>query len=115
MWSKSESAKRLSCALRFDVTREKVGTMGLLRNLSWFRKSPVTRRPILSGHDVIAALTRKGFVVARERGNHRFLRHADGRRMVVPVFPDESMSSGLLVKILRECGMTEKEFLSLLR
>ena len=49
------------------------------------------------------------------RGSHHFLRHADGRRTVVPVHTGETIGSGLLSKILRDCGMTRDDLAALLR
>jgi predicted RNA binding protein YcfA (HicA-like mRNA interferase family) len=66
--------------------------------------------PRLRGREVIAALRRAGFVVARSKGSHHFLRHPDGRRTVVPVHAGETLGSGLLVKILKDAEMEAEEF-----
>jgi predicted RNA binding protein YcfA (HicA-like mRNA interferase family) len=50
----------------------------------------------------VAALGRAGFVVARIKGSHHFLRHADGRVTVVPVHSGETIGPGLLSRILRD-------------
>ncbi|MEH1909960.1 MAG: type II toxin-antitoxin system HicA family toxin [Nostoc sp.] len=39
----------------------------------------------MTGREVITALKKAGFEVARIRGSHHFLIHSDGRRTVVPV------------------------------
>jgi len=41
---------------------------------------------------VVAALRKAGFEVARIKGSHHFLRHADGRGSVVPVHSGETIS-----------------------
>ena len=68
------------------------------------------RSPRLRGRELIAALQRAGFVVLRVKGSHHFLRHADGRRTVVPVHAGETIGPGLLNKILRDLEMEAGEF-----
>ena len=63
------------------------------------------RSPRLRGRELIAALQRAGFVVLRVKGSHHFLRHADGRRTVVPVHAGETIGPGLLNKIMRDLEM----------
>jgi predicted RNA binding protein YcfA (HicA-like mRNA interferase family) len=74
----------------------------------------MTKLPSVTGRQVIAALGRGGFEVARVRGSHHFLIHSDGRRTVVPVHSGETIGSGLLAQILRDCMMTREEFRILL-
>lgn len=45
----------------------------------------MSQLPSLTGREVIAALGKIGFEVARVRGSHHILIHDDGRRTVVPV------------------------------
>ena len=47
----------------------------------------MTRLPRVTGREVIAALRKAGFQVARIKGSHHFLRHPDGRGTVEPVTP----------------------------
>ena len=55
----------------------------------------MTKLPSLTGREVIAALRKTGFAVARVRGSHHFLLHDDGRATVVPVHSGETLGSGL--------------------
>ena len=73
----------------------------------------MARLPRLKGKEVIAALQRTGFEVARVKGSHHFLRHPDGRVTVVPVHAAEIIGPGLLAKILRDCDLTRERFLEL--
>nr|VFJ67047.1 MAG: Predicted RNA binding protein YcfA, dsRBD-like fold, HicA-like mRNA interferase family [Candidatus Kentron sp. FM]VFJ68740.1 MAG: Predicted RNA binding protein YcfA, dsRBD-like fold, HicA-like mRNA interferase family [Candidatus Kentron sp. FM]VFK17127.1 MAG: Predicted RNA binding protein YcfA, dsRBD-like fold, HicA-like mRNA interferase family [Candidatus Kentron sp. FM] len=59
--------------------------------------------PALTGQKLIAALRKFGFDVVRMKGSHHFLRHPDGRCTVVPVHRGETIGSGLLAKVLRDC------------
>jgi predicted RNA binding protein YcfA (HicA-like mRNA interferase family) len=55
-----------------------------------------------------------GFEVARIKGSHHFLRHADGRATVVPVHAGEIVGPGLLAAILRDCEIDRDDFVALL-
>jgi predicted RNA binding protein YcfA (HicA-like mRNA interferase family) len=40
--------------------------------------------PLLSGKQVVAALSRLGFVEVHRKGSHVKMKHADGRVIIVP-------------------------------
>jgi predicted RNA binding protein YcfA (HicA-like mRNA interferase family) len=61
-----------------------------------------TTQPRLTGNQLIKALLKHGFAVARIKGSHHILKHADGRRTVVPVHGAETIGPGLLNKILKD-------------
>jgi len=65
----------------------------------------VTSYPAVKGKDLVAALGRAGFVVARIKGSHHLLRHVDGRVTVVPVHAGETIGPGLLSRILRDAKL----------
>lgn len=75
----------------------------------------MSRNPRVTGAELIGALCRAGFVIARVRGSHHFLRHEDGRRTVVPVHSGETIGPGLANKILRDCQVSSEDILKLLR
>ena len=62
--------------------------------------------PALTGKRLIKALGTLGFIDARQKGSHHFLRHPDGRCTVVPVHTGETIGRGLLGQILRDCEIT---------
>lgn len=68
--------------------------------------------PVISGQKVIKALHRIGFSPVRQRGDHVFLRHADGRRTTVPLHPEVNRST--LMDIIEQAGLTKDQFLDLL-
>ena len=74
----------------------------------------MSRSPRVTGSELTAALAGAGFTVARIRGSHHFLRHADGRTTVVPVHVGETIGPGLVHKILRDCQLTTKDLAGLL-
>ncbi len=65
----------------------------------------MNRLPKISGKELISLLKNKGFNVIRINGSHHFLQHKDGRCTVVPVHRRETIGTGLLVKILRDCEL----------
>ena len=68
----------------------------------------------MKGKGLIAALRRAGFVVIRIKGSHHFLRHVDGRTVVVPVHAGDTIGPGLLGKILADCEVTVEQLQELL-
>jgi predicted RNA binding protein YcfA (HicA-like mRNA interferase family) len=74
----------------------------------------MTALPAVTGKDFIAALKKAGFEVARVKGSHHFLRHADGRTTVIAVHAGETIGPGLLSKILRDCELSRDQLRELL-
>ncbi|MDM3846419.1 MAG: type II toxin-antitoxin system HicA family toxin [Aphanizomenon gracile PMC638.10] len=74
----------------------------------------MSKLPSLTGKEVIAALGKAGFEVIRVRGSHHILVHSDGRRTVVPVHAGETIGTGLMTQILRDCQLDKEEFRNLL-
>lgn len=74
----------------------------------------MSKFPSLTGKQLIAALNKAGFEVVRVKGSHHFLRHKDRRSTVVPVHAGETLGSGLLSKILRDCDLTRAQLQELL-
>lgn len=72
----------------------------------------MSKLPVVSGRDVIRALSKAGFHVTRQRGSHVILRHEDGRGTVVPLH--DELDRGTLLAIMHQCGLTRDEFLKLL-
>jgi predicted RNA binding protein YcfA (HicA-like mRNA interferase family) len=74
----------------------------------------MSRRPRVTGSDLVAALGKVGFAVIRTKGSHHFLRHEDGRTTVVPVHSEETIGPGLFLKILRDCHLDLEDLQKLL-
>ncbi|MGD0071007.1 MAG: type II toxin-antitoxin system HicA family toxin [Candidatus Bathyarchaeia archaeon] len=72
----------------------------------------MSKLPLLSWREVVKALTKAGFQVARQRGSHLIL-VKDER--VVPVPKHEQIKKGLLMAIIEETGLTKEEFQKLLK
>ena len=69
----------------------------------------MSRFPALTGKGLIRALQSVGFEMIRTRGSHHFLRHPDGRAVVIPVHLGETIGPGLLSRILRDVDMTRDQ------
>jgi predicted RNA binding protein YcfA (HicA-like mRNA interferase family) len=67
--------------------------------------------PVVSGADVVAALTKAGYVRVGQRGSHVKMRK-DDRVAIVP--NHRELAQGTLGSILRQAGLSRKEFLTLL-
>lgn len=63
---------------------------------------------------VIKALSKLGFKIVRKHGSHAVLKHPDGRLTVVPVHAGEDIGTGLLIKIIKDTGLSREEFMKLL-
>ena len=74
----------------------------------------MTKIPAVTGSEFVKALGKEGFAVIRIPGSYHFLRHPDSRTTVIPVHVGDTIGPGPLSKILRDCGLTRDEFLTLL-
>lgn len=62
--------------------------------------------PMLRASQVLAALSKRGFVAVRQSGSHVIMEHPDGRRTVVPFHKGRDLPRGLLASILRDTDLT---------
>lgn len=74
----------------------------------------MSKLPRITGNQLIKALQKLGFSVARIKGSHHILIHEDGRRTVVPVHSSEDVGTGLLAQILKDCQITRGHLRDLL-
>jgi predicted RNA binding protein YcfA (HicA-like mRNA interferase family) len=73
------------------------------------------RLPSLRSRDVIRALQRAGFVVARTSGSHcRLIHQGDPSRKVTVPIHNEDLKRGTLRGIIAQAGFTVAEFIALL-
>ena len=70
----------------------------------------MSKLPLLSWREVVKALARAGFRVARQKGSHIILVKDS---IAVPVPKHEEIKRGLLIEIISEAGLTKEEFLEL--
>lgn len=66
--------------------------------------------PLLSSNELCRFLEKEGFKLIRQKGSHRFYRHADRRTTVVPIHNKKDIKRSLLREILNEIRITREEF-----
>ena len=70
--------------------------------------------PVLSGSEVIKALVKAGFRVARRKGSHVILvKFIDERKIGVVVPDHKEIDKGTLLEIMRQARLKKEEFLEL--
>ena len=74
----------------------------------------MTSFPSLTGKELLLALKKVGFLLVRVKGSHHFIQHDDGRSTVVPVHGSETIGTGLMSKILRDCELSREQLQKLL-
>jgi len=74
----------------------------------------VSKLPVVSGRQAVAALRRTGYEIDHQTGSHIILRHVrpPHRRLTVP--NHKELAKGTLRAIVREAGLTVEEFVGLL-
>jgi predicted RNA binding protein YcfA (HicA-like mRNA interferase family) len=68
--------------------------------------------PVVSGREVIKALTKAGFRQVNQRGSHVKLHHPRGRTVIVPLH--DELATGTLCSVLKQAGLSVEEFITLL-
>ena len=78
---------------------------------SW--SSSIPPLPVISGRRCVAALSKAGFTLVRQRGSHMLVqRVAPATTLSVP--DHNELDRGTLRAIIRQAGLTVEEFLGLL-
>ena len=74
----------------------------------------MTKLPVVSGRQAVAAFGKIGYAVDHQTGSHIVLRHSDPphRRLVVPNHAE--IAKGTLRSLIREAGLTVEQFCALL-
>lgn len=74
----------------------------------------MAKLPSVTGEELIAALEKIGFFVARQKGSHVRMKHEDNRVVSIPVHAGKTIGKGLLLKILRDADLTKDQLIDLL-
>lgn len=72
----------------------------------------MTQLPVVSGAQIVRALTRAGFERVSQRGSHVKLRDTAGHTVIVPVHRE--LARGTLASILRQADLDAAELNDLL-
>ena len=70
--------------------------------------------PRLTADEVIRALGRSGFYLARQSGSHRIYKNQEGKRVTVPYHAGVILHPKLLKSILRDADLTVERLQELL-
>jgi predicted RNA binding protein YcfA (HicA-like mRNA interferase family) len=74
-----------------------------------------SKLPAVRPKDVVRALERLGFEAWRQKGSHLTLyRASDRRALTIPMHFTKDIPKGTLRTIIREAGLSVKEFVKLL-
>jgi predicted RNA binding protein YcfA (HicA-like mRNA interferase family) len=68
--------------------------------------------PVISGDQFAKTVKKIGYNWDHTEGSHMILLHPSGRRLSVPRHPE--LGRGLLRALIRDAGLSRKEFISLL-
>ena len=74
----------------------------------------MTKLPRISGKDLVKVFLKLGYCLDHQTGSHMILRHKNSpyRRLTIPHHPE--IAKGTLLAIMKQAGLTRKEFLNLL-
>ena len=74
----------------------------------------MSKLPVVSGIEVVKALSKIGYEIDHQTGSHIILRQREypHRRLTVPLHKE--IAKGTLRAIIRQAGLTVEEFLELL-
>ncbi|MCY7309706.1 MAG: type II toxin-antitoxin system HicA family toxin [Chitinophagaceae bacterium] len=73
----------------------------------------MSKLPVVSAKEFEKLLLKLGFQIARQKGSHRFYKHADGRYTTLPHHPVENISRLLIRAILRQIELEAEEYIRL--
>jgi predicted RNA binding protein YcfA (HicA-like mRNA interferase family) len=71
--------------------------------------------PLISGKELVKAFKKIGYVLDHQTGSHMILRqqHTPYRRLVIP--NHKELAKGTLRAIIRQAGITRKQFFELIQ
>jgi len=73
----------------------------------------MSRLPAITSREAVAALKKAGFEERRQRGSHLYLWHPERQVLVTVPMHARDLPRGTLRAIIRDSGLTEKEFCAL--
>ena len=67
--------------------------------------------PIVSCNNMLKFLKKEGFIELRQSSSHKFLKHQNGKTIVLPIHNNKEIGKGLLKAMLNEINMPKEYFL----
>ena len=74
----------------------------------------MAKLPRVTAREVISALEKAGFSLARQSGSHMIYKNASGKRVTVPFHAQKTLHPKLLKSILRDAGIDPADLRNLL-
>ena len=74
----------------------------------------MSKLPIIDSHRFEKVRFNLGFELIRQKGSHKFYKHADGRYTTLPHHKGEDLSRPLIREILKQIEVSNEEVLLLL-
>ncbi len=71
--------------------------------------------PRVSGREIVRALRRAGWTVARIEGSHHMMQEPEGRIVSVPVHGAKTLPVGTIKGVIEDIGVDVETFIRLLR
>jgi predicted RNA binding protein YcfA (HicA-like mRNA interferase family) len=75
----------------------------------------VIKLPSISGREAVKAFQRLGYEIDHQTGSHIILRHVKPPYRRLAVLSHKEVAKGTLRALIRQAGLTVKEFLELLK
>ncbi len=66
----------------------------------------------ITGRELLKYIKSLGYVLNRQKGNHRVFVHNDYKTLVIPVYKKKMVKVGLLGGILKDIGISKTDFLN---
>jgi len=73
------------------------------------------RLPRVTADEVIRALERADFFLARQSGSHKIYKNREGKQVTVPCHAGRTLHPKVLQSILRDANFTTERFMELLK
>jgi predicted RNA binding protein YcfA (HicA-like mRNA interferase family) len=70
--------------------------------------------PRITAKEIIAALEKAGFILARQSGSHKIYKNSDGKRVTVPYHSGKILHPKLLKSIIKDAEISIEELKKLL-
>jgi len=75
----------------------------------------MTKLPVISGKEMVAALKKAGFVEVRQKGSHVSLQKVTPKKIYQTVVPmHQELGKGLILDILQQASLNRDELFELL-
>jgi predicted RNA binding protein YcfA (HicA-like mRNA interferase family) len=74
----------------------------------------MTRLPRLIAREIVAALEKAGFSLARQSGSHMIYKNASGKRVTIPYHGGKTLHPKVLKSILRDADLSIEKLEELL-